>query len=301
MPGRIENELVIDKLHQWFTTDLGCQPGRREFARGRFKFYVIEGIDDFSEKYRRFLQELAEHTASGCVFVFPDIPTTSDVSVEDVFALLGSRLAEFTLRRGFLSSQGEQVNNKITALCPVTNQMADFFDFDFVAFCPQSMNEKDPLYNPSLEMPFACINLSSDVFGFSLLVRDVCSQIFGCLPFQLSDMEKLDHLFERSIELWQRLAMNTMKTYASRTNADLVCPIHVSKSQAHWISTHSDSSFASLKPDLHLQEMPKSYAPRIVEQWRRWFEHGEKMDFAAVNIPDMPYLPANKVATRSAG
>lgn len=299
MIDKNSNESIIVSLQRWFESRLGCLPGKREYIQGRYSINIIDRTLSAGDAYRNFLSKIENHSASGCLFVFADIPSDYSITAECVFRILSDRVSQFTHEnKMILNDNGKQISNSLTLRCPVTNQQVTFQDFDFIAFCPQATNEDDPLYNPSLEAPYPCINFTSDLFGFSLLVRDISVQLYGCRPYEIREEETLDKLFQRSAQLWQRLALNTMREYASRANKKKICPLHVNQAQTHWLSTHSDSAFASMNPHFHLQELPNSYTPRIIEQWKLSLKTGSRIDLASINVADMPYLPADNKMVR---
>lgn len=284
---------VVNNLRSWLSTRLACLPGRREFNQRRFEFYVIESDNELIERYRLLIAKLSTFDASGCLFVFPSISSAYDKNIEDVFADLSDKIIVLTGNSSGNGFGNAQINKSLTLRCAVTDQLVEYHDFDFVAFCPQANNKSDRLYNPSIEAPYPSVNFTSDIFGFSLFVRDMSMKFLGCAPNAIKDSADRDQLFIRCTEMWQNLALKTMHEYASRTDANLICPIHVSESKTHWISTHSDSAFASLDPHLYVQELPKSYAPRIIAKWQRWFSHGEPIDLSDVSASDILYLPAS--------
>jgi hypothetical protein len=280
-------------MELWFSSRLGCLPGRREFKQGRFEFHIVDCNENINSILDNAIYHFDLHKSTACLFVFPDISSGYELTVEQVLIELGQKIEVLIGKSNQNEIKNKQISKSIVLNCPVTNQKIAYPDFDFIAFCPQACNELDKLYNPSLEAPYPCVNFTSDLFGFSHLVNDISHSLHGIAPFEIQIPEKREDLFLRSLKIWQGLAIKTMKTYASRTNSDLLCPIHISKSQNNWISTHADSAFASLDPSLYIQELPKSYCPRIIEKWRNWFDFGENIDLENVNISDELFLPAH--------
>jgi hypothetical protein len=283
---------IIHNMQAWFSSRLGCLPGRREFKQGRFEFHIIKRDSDVDLIYRHAIEHFNSNQSTACLFIFPELGTSYDFSIEQMLMFLADKIKGICGIKNQNEMSDTQLSRTLQLKCPVTNQTVDYPDFDFIAFCPQANNESDKLYNPSLESPYPCVNFTSDLFGFSQLVSDMSKSIFGVPPFQLENEKKREILFQRSCDTWQRLAVRTMDVYASRTNADLLCPIHVGSSQKNWISSHSDSAFASLNPSLYIQELPNNYCPRIIAQWKKWFDSGEKLNLSNVNIADELFMPA---------
>ena len=286
-------------VEAWLSRNLGCLPGRREFHRGRLECHIIRDLDAGRRAYASLLSQIQAHQATGGLFLFPDIPSGKDTSVAETFSALLRGVSQITgtpWETGPSPTESFDAGRLGVSLilrCPVTRSDLEFHDFDFVAFCPQAVNEHDPCYNPSLEAPAPIINFSSDLFGFSMLTRDICLQQHGCAPHQLSDENARNRVFDHAVRVWQQLAVKTLRMFASRTNPRLLCPLHVNSPETHWISPHPDSSFATLARGLHIQEMPLSYAPRLVERWRRWFADGAPFVLDGVNVPEIHFRSAD--------
>jgi hypothetical protein len=119
-----------------------------------------------------------------------------------------------------------------------------------------------------------CVNFTSDLYGFSVFTRDRANGTYGCEVWEMTDAAERDRLFERSAELWQRLALRTIKNFSSRTDASRLCPIHASGDGRQWYAMHEDAAFGEMLKKLHVHEMPKIYTTRTIREWRSYFEGG---------------------------
>ena len=73
---------------------------------------------------------------------------------------------------------GKTLAHGIEVPCPVTGKDT-IYEFFSVAFCKNSGNPRDPLYDPSLGAPFTAINTTSDAFAFARLVHDQAMRAVG--------------------------------------------------------------------------------------------------------------------------
>lgn len=85
---------------------------------------------------------------------------------------------------------GSSLNLHFKLRCPITNEIVEFGDFDSIAFCPQANNLDDPLYDPMVSAPYPCVNITSDIFVFSLFTSDMSLQNFGKNVYDLAYDER---------------------------------------------------------------------------------------------------------------
>lgn len=285
---KVADDAVLREIETWFIECLGCVPGKREFTKHR---YQVESIgDDEPERVKsafdEFTLRLAGHRSVGCLFVFnnPAFYRSSGGTVIDAVRYLAKQMSPLTNVPVEELVNGGNLNRQITLKCPVTGVHLTYPDFDAVAFCPQAEHKTDPLYDPLMAAPYPCVNISSDIFGFSMFVRDICLKEYGCEVAELKEAARLCGLFSKCGMLWQHLARKTIKNYIATTDTGL-CPVYMSSDEATWYAHHQDPAFAESKKELYVHHMPVSYTPVIISKWMAFFLQGLMPDYTAVTQP----------------
>lgn len=288
--GEISKE-VIAQLKNWIKTKLGCVIGRSEFMKNRFTFATISNLENLQQVFEAFKNELNSWEATSCIIVVE--PNNSEIH-----RFSGLELADF-LQKKYLNKIGKDVNSydgsircdfTMNVKCPVTEVQVNFPDFDCVAFYPQSIDESDPLYDPSMYAPFVCFNLTSDIYGFCIILRDLITKRFGKTPVEVGDLNKLKPAFDEAIAIYQKMAERTILNYNSVTNADKICPIHLAHNNSYYIAPHNESAFIETKKHLYLNEMPVIYARRIIKEWQDFFTHSKLPDYSNIFVEATPII-----------
>jgi hypothetical protein len=270
---RNSDEFVLDEIKRWFREQLPCVAGRREFNRQRYMVKiatnatVLEIFDQFTAALRRY-----ENTA--CLFVFNEpefYPGRSNAHL--AFRFLAEQMAQLGVNSAEELANGAALSNTVTLLCPVTGIETEFDDFECIAFCPQSCDLDDSLYDPLMFAPYSSVNLSSDVFAFSNFVLDSCLAKFGKSPLEISNPDILAPFFGLCVERWQKIAEATIGNFVAVTDTSR-CPVHLSSSGDYWVAAHKDPAFAETAKVPHRHELPQIYAKRISEAWMDYFIEG---------------------------
>ena len=280
--------IFTEDLQAWFRHSLGCIAGRREFAADRYFAVDVHGLSDVVVGWRRFLGALERREAIACMYIIRDpakalaganvgAPTTGVRSAITALAEIMSTLSEEA--PGTLAAGGA-LNFVINLVCPVTACRTAFFDFDAVAFVPAAADCADPLYDPLMAAPVPLVNITSDVYGFSMFTRDQALSRFDCEISQLTRRERR-YVFEQAGAAWQSMAEMTIRNYASRVDQSL-CPTHLSEDRRTWVANHQDPAFAELEKRPFVHEMPVQYTFKIIAIWERYFERGTLPDYGAI-------------------
>lgn len=265
---------VLAEVNHWMNVQLPCAAGRREFKRKRYMIEIAnrQTVPDIFERYKKALEN---QEAVACLFVFNNHAYSYDkASVFEAFEYLAYQMEPIGNVAAYDLARGAALTNAIELTCPITNTQIMFDDFECIAFCPQSNNPQDPLYDPLLAMPFTAVNLSSDMYAFSKFVADEVQKISGKKPYEIDDLVFLRGLFLRCIDRWQRVAVSTINRYQSLTDTK-ICPVHVTNDQKYWIAHHKDPAFAEAVKETHKHELPTEYGLRIVESWMNFFQNGQ--------------------------
>jgi hypothetical protein len=283
--------ILSEDLQAWFRHSLGCVAGRREFAADRYFAVDVHSLSDVVVGWRRFLGALERREAIACMYVIRDPAKT--LSSAHVWApLVGVRPAIKALAEimSTLSEEapgelvaGGSLNFVINLVCPVTACRTPFFDFDAVAFVPGAENLADPLYDPLMSAPVPLVNITSDIYAFSMFTRDQSISRFDCEITQLTRRERR-YLFEESCAAWQSMAEMTIRNYAAQVDQGL-CPTHLSADRRSWVANHKDPAFAELEKRAHLHEMPVQYTAKIVATWNSYFERGTPPSYGDIAAP----------------
>lgn len=274
VPAGKSDTQVLNEMLDWMKTRLPCVAGRREFNRGRY-FIRVANRRNVKQIFEEYKTELAKGRAVACLFVFND-PRFYDGAgnTSGAFHFLASEVAQLGNRSAHDLANGEALTNSISLRCPVTNQVTTFDDFECIAFCPQSSDKTDPLYDPLMATPYPCVNVSSDVYAFSRFVADSTMTALGKPAHEEKDMNKLERVLTKCVERWQRVATTTIQNYEAMTDTSL-CPVHVTAEGTHWIAAHKDPAFAEQHKEVHAHELPVLYGHRIVERWMKYFNGKE--------------------------
>lgn len=273
IPNRKSDDDVISEVQEWMKKSLPCVAGRREYNRGNYMLQIAtrKSVPAIVSKFRQAL-EMGEAVA--CLFIFNDSRYYRGKSnVGDAFTFLAEQMSEISTVPAVDLANGAALTTSIELTCPVTNLRTVYDDFECIAFCPQSDDEHDKLYDPLMAMPYPCVNMSSDVFGFSHFVRTSALSSWNCEVYQQENLEKIEKLFRVCVERWQRVATMTICNYEAVTNTNL-CPVHISPDGDHWVAGHKDPAFAEQMKSAHKHELPSVYGRRIVEGWMDYFRDG---------------------------
>ena len=258
----------------WLDSGLLCSAGKREFNLDRYHVAPVGGGADFAHELEHFRREVIEFRKVGFLAICSQ-DTSAFKMAEDELWLLGQIMRDAGLTpsvAGLISGETIAIPFEIT--CPVTGEET-VYEFFPVAFCRNSGNSQDPLYDPSLSAPFTAINTTSDAFAFAMLVRDQSIRAYGCAPHELRDKADVEMLFRKCVTVWQNMSINTLTSY-SRVAVDPSRAVHISEDHKRWIAPHNDPVFAELKKCPYFHEMPIVYASRLCSKWMATMFEGEE-------------------------
>ena len=279
---------VLGEMTDWMARELPCIAGRREYGRGRYMIRIASKgtVATIVEEYKTLL---AKGEVVACLLVFNDerfYKGRSDTSA--AFRFLAEQMTAISDRSAAALANGASLTKTIKLRCPVTNLLIPFDDFECIAFCPQSADKADPLYDPLMFTPYPSVNISSDVYAFSRFVSDSALVALNKPVCEEMDTKRIAKLFERCVDRWQRVAAATIRNFEANTDTTL-CPVHVTPDNAHWIAAHKDPAFAEQKKEVHRHELPILYATRITERWLRFFTGKKTYEAAGLardGVPD---------------
>jgi hypothetical protein len=291
------SSILSEDLQAWFRQSLGCVAGRREFAADRYFAVEVHSLSDVVIGWRRFLGALERRESIACMYVIRDPAKTLSgtgaraplVGVRPAISALAEIMSTLSEEAPGELAAGGALNFVINLVCPVTACRTAFFDFDAVAFVPGAENRSDPLYDPLMAAPVPLVNITSDIYAFSMFTRDQCLSRFDCEITQLTRRERR-YLFEESSAAWQSMAEMTIRNYAAQVDQTL-CPTHLSEDRRSWIANHRDPAFAELEKRPFLHQMPVQYTARIVATWNRYFDRGTWPSYGDIAAAGDP-LPA---------
>jgi len=283
MAPRVPDTMVLEEMTDWFSSCLRCIAGRREFQKGRYMIRVVNNNDDILDLFSAFTERLASQQSVGCLFVFnePAFYKDGPACVEDAMAYLCERMAILTDVPATTLLNGGGLNKRLTLRCPVTNTPTVFDDFDAIAFCPQSESELDSLYDPTVAAPYICVNITSDIFAFSMFAKDMSELHAGKAPHEIEDMAEAKGVLARCAEPWQRMAEKTIRNFEAVTNTAR-CPIHLTEDKRGWVASHKEWAFAEIKKERHTHNMPVIYANAVVNAWWDYFDRNSNASVSAV-------------------
>jgi hypothetical protein len=267
------DELVLDEILRWFREHLPCVAGRREFNRQRYMIKIATA-STIPEIFGQFAAAVRQHENTACLFVFNEpefYPGRSNA--HSAFRFLAEQMAQLGVNSAEDLANGEALSNTIALPCPVTGIETEFDDFECIAFCPQSSDLDDPLYDPLMFAPYTSVNLSSDVFAFSRFVLEACRAKFGQSPLEISNAGILAPFFDLCVERWHKIAVATIGNFAAVTDTSR-CPVHLLPSGDYWVAAHRDPAFAETAKVPHRHELPTIYARRISDAWLDYFASG---------------------------
>ena len=269
------SQILSEELQHWLRRGLGCIAGRREFLSNRYFAVDVRQLSDVVVGWRHFMGALERRDAVACLYSLSAIIGANAVKpqgvrgavtqVAEVMSVLSDDSAEDL-------ASGGRLNLVLNAICPVTGCRTTFFDFDAIAFVPEAADEADALYDPLMAAPGPLVNVSSDIFGFSMFTWDHCRSRFDCEVRQLTTKERR-YLFSATTEAWQRMAEQTINNF-SRTVNQRLCPTRLAPDKQSWVANHQDPAFAETEKKPYVHEMPNRYTPRIVQIWQGYFEDG---------------------------
>jgi hypothetical protein len=279
------NQILSEDVQQWLRRGLGCIAGRREFLSNRYFAVDVRQLSDVVVGWRHFMGALERREAVACLYNLSGMLTPAACQAPGVRGAV-TQLAEIMSVLSDESPEdlasGGRLNLVLNAICPVTGCRTTFFDFDAIAFVPQATDESDPLYDPLMAAPAPLVNVSSDIFGFSMFTWDHCRSRFDCEVRQLTAKERR-YLFSVTTESWQKMAEQTITNYSRSVNQRL-CPTRLAPDKESWIANHQDPAFAEMEKRSYVHEMPRQYTPRIVQIWQSYFEDGVPPRYKGVSI-----------------
>jgi hypothetical protein len=268
------DEYVLEAILRWFRERLPCVVGRREFNRGRYMIEIARAAT-VPAIFDAFVSAVQSYENTACLFIFNEPEFyVGNADAHSAFQYLAGQMAQLGDSAPDELANGEALSNTITLTCPVIGIETGFDDFECIAFCPQSADINDPLYDPLMYAPYTCVNLSSDVFAFSYFVLESSLKKFGKAPHEIADVKILAPFFSLCIERWHKIASSTIGNFAAITDTSR-CPVHVVSSGDHWVAAHRDPAFAESAKVPHLHELPIIYASRICDAWIDHFAGGK--------------------------
>ena len=272
---------VLADIRAWMSRELRCLAGRREYSRGNY-LVRIASRETVPAIFEEFKDALGRNAAIACLFVFADRRHRAGAcDAATAFRFLAEQMAVLGDFDPEALASGAALTTSIELACPVTGLTTTFDDFECVAFCPQSTDRSDPLYDPLMFAPYPCVNMSSDVYGFSRFAADMAQVLLGHDVRQEPDVARIRNFFESCCERWQRIARKTIENFEAITDTSR-CPVHVTADRRHWVAGHRDPAFAERQKLAHLHEMPTIYARRITE---RWLDHlAGKLAYSATGL-----------------
>ncbi|GAB4357470.1 MAG: hypothetical protein Kow0026_17810 [Oricola sp.] len=269
--GAMSDGQAMQTVRDWMRTALHCAAGRREFNRGRYMIEIatrntVPAIRD------RFRERLQNGEVTACLYIFNEPSLYAGrADVATAFEFLANQMEPISRLPARELKNGAPLTSSMKLTCPVTNQPTVYDDFECIAFCPQSNDREDPLYDPLLYTPLPAVNMSSDVFAFSRFVADSAMTALGKPVYEVDDAETRRVFLEKCVERWHRLAVSIIQAFERATDTSL-CPVHVTGDGRHWIAGHKDPAFAETKKEVHSHELPTVYAYRIIDRWLQYFD-----------------------------
>lgn len=275
---------VIETVTRWFRNGLPCLAGRREFNRLRYMVRVGQP-GQIRPIIAEFEAELVAGRVTACFIAFAPPQKLASEPASSMFRWLADAMSVLSDMDGKALSSGAALSLVFTLECPVTGEVTCFDDFECIAFCPQSAELLDPLYDPLMYAPVPAVNISSDVYAFSVFVRDACRTAFGVSPRCVSDRAALFDLFHDCARRWHALAIRTIDNFAATVPDPQRCPVHVTPDRLHWVACHRDPAFAENVKVQHVHELPALYADRICDAWIAHFTQGRTYSASGLARP----------------
>lgn len=254
---------------------------------------IARTAQEVRDSFDAYVRALESRDAVACLIICPtddEEPNNRNVAQEvRRLSALFSPLSEFSAEE---LATGRALNKKLQLTCPVTNVKVLFEDFDAVAFCPQSDDLDDELYDPLMSAPIPAVNFNSDVYAFSMFCRDMSLQKFEREVYQLTSAERA-RLYEWVLHGWQRIAEKTLGNYIDMTNVEK-CPVYLHDNNRYWFANHQDPAFAESAKALYRHDMPLIYVPKIFCEWEQYFATGRLPDFSETATPGSQHLGARE-------
>jgi hypothetical protein len=270
-------ENVLAEVGKWMGRELRCVAGRREYTRGNYLVRVASRMT-VPAILEEFKDRLRHRSALACLFVFTDpLYRAKNCDAATAFRYLAGQMSGITEKSAEALAGGAALTISIELTCPVTGQPTIFDDFECIAFCPQSNDKSDPLYDPLMFAPYPSVNLSSDVYGFSCFVAESADSVLGHRVVDECDLGRLSEFFDRCVDRWHRIASKTIDNFAAATDVSR-CPVHRTEDGRHWIAAHRDPAFAERSKIAHTHELPVIYAKRIAQRWLDHFSGQQRYD-----------------------
>ncbi|PBQ10939.1 hypothetical protein [Pseudomonas syringae] len=287
----MDDQKILDEIKDWFISCLGCAAGRREFSKNRYMLAIARTAQEARASFETYVRALEAREAVACLIICPTTSVEQNTysvaqEVRRLSALF-SPLSEFSAEE---LATGHALNKKLYLTCPVTNVKVLFEDFDAVAFCPQSDDLDDELYDPLMSAPIPAVNFNSDVYAFSVFCRDMSLQKFKREVYELASAER-GQLYESVLHGWQRIAEKTLGNYINMTDVGK-CPVYLHDNNRYWFANHQDPAFAESVKTLYRHDMPLIYVPKIFCEWEQYFATGRVPDFSETATPGSQHLDA---------
>ena len=180
------------------------------------------GIETVPNIFEEFKLKLKSREAVACLYIFNSAQYADPKrTVGEVFHFLARQMQKISNVPPCALANGEALTSTIRLYCPVTGVLTDFDDFECIAFCPQSNNPDDPLYDPLLAMPLPAVNMSSDMYAFSTFVADMIELRHGVPVKEFSnDRAEMEKALMFCVGQWQRVAAKTCLLYTSPSPRD---------------------------------------------------------------------------------
>lgn len=289
----MDDQQILDEIKDWFISCLGCAAGRREFSKNRYMLAIARTEQEVRHSFESYVRALDARNAVACLII---CPTTSveqkSYSVAQEVRRLSALFSPLSECSAEELATGRALNKKLHLTCPVTNATVLFEDFDAVAFCPQSDDLDDELYDPLMAAPIPAVNFNSDVYAFSVFSRDMSLQKFKREVYELTAAER-SQLYETVLHGWQRIAEKTLVNYINMTQVEK-CPVYLHDNNQYWFANHQDPAFAESAKALYRHDMPLIYVPKIFCEWERYFATGRVPDFSDTATPGSQHLDASE-------
>lgn len=257
---------MLETVTHWFRTGLPCLAGRREFNKRRYMLRIGRP-GEIRPIIAEFESELMAGRVTACFIAFEAPADLARAPASSTFRWLADVMSAVSDVDAEALSSGAALSLAVTLECPVTGEVTRFDDFECIAFCPQSAQPSDPLYDPLMYAPVPAVNIASDVYAFTVFVRDACLSTFGVAPSCVSDRPALFALFRDCARRWHALATRTIDNFAATVSDRGRCPVHVTQDGLHWVACHRDPAFAEARKAPHVHELPVLYANRVCDAW----------------------------------
>lgn len=281
------DEVVLAEMEGWFRQSLPCVAGRREFNLERYEV-VIATKDTVRSIFDSFSRQVSHYEKTACLFVFNDERFYAGRSnAHAAFRFLAEQMQPISTVTAEALANGDALSTTINLRCPVTDIQVAFDDFECIAFCPQSSDLADPLYDPLMSAPYPSVNMSSDIFAFSLFVRGMANSLHFEDVASIHKAGKLTGFFDSCIDRWHKIASRTIRNFEAITDTRK-CPVHITPDGDHWIAAHKDPAFAETEKVPHEHELPNIYARRVTDRWLRHFSGVEEYSASGLAVEGMP-------------